>query len=61
MARISLVEEKDHPELAEVIDKIKAGRRGALLNIYKLLLHAPPLAATWSRRQRPATKPNPAW
>jgi 4-carboxymuconolactone decarboxylase len=47
MARISLVEEKDHPELAEVIDKIKAGRRGALLNIYKLLLHAPPLAATW--------------
>jgi len=47
MARISLVEEKDHPELTALIGKIKAGRRGDLLNIYKLLLHSPPLAATW--------------
>jgi alkylhydroperoxidase family enzyme len=47
MARISLIEEQDHPELAELIGKIKSGRRGELLNIYKLLLHAPPLAATW--------------
>ena len=47
MARISLVQEHDHPELAELIGTIKAGRRGELLNIYKLLLHSPPLAATW--------------
>jgi alkylhydroperoxidase family enzyme len=47
MARISLVDEKDHPELTALIGKIKAGRRGDLLNIYKLLLHSPPLAATW--------------
>jgi alkylhydroperoxidase family enzyme len=47
MARISLIEEKDHPEIAPLIDKIKAGRRGGLLNVYKLLLHAPPLAETW--------------
>ena len=47
MARISLVEEKDHPELAGLIDRIKAGRRGGLLNVYKLLLHSPPLAETW--------------
>ncbi len=47
MARISLIEEKDHPELAGLIDKIKAGRRGGLLNVYKLLLHAPALAETW--------------
>src|SRR5215470_7243527 len=47
MARISFVEERDHPELAELIGKIKAGRHGTLLNIYKLLLHSPPLAATW--------------
>jgi 4-carboxymuconolactone decarboxylase len=47
MARISLVEEKDHPELAELIGKIRAGRRGALINVYKLLLHSPPLAAVW--------------
>ena len=47
MARISLIEESDHPELAPLIDRIKAGRRGGLLNVYKLLLHAPPLAETW--------------
>ena len=47
MARISLIEEADHPELAETIARIKAGRRGGLLNVYKLLLHNPALAATW--------------
>jgi alkylhydroperoxidase family enzyme len=47
MARISLIEEADHPELAEAIDRIKAGRRGGLLNVYKLLLHSPALAQTW--------------
>jgi alkylhydroperoxidase family enzyme len=47
MARISLIEEADHPELAPLIDRIKAGRRGGLLNVYKLLLHAPALAETW--------------
>lgn len=47
MARISLVEEKQHPELDELIGRIRSGRRGRLLNVYKLLLHAPPLAATW--------------
>ena len=47
MARISYIEEKDHPEIAPLIDKIKAGRRGGLLNVYKLLLHSPPLAETW--------------
>jgi 4-carboxymuconolactone decarboxylase len=47
MARISYVEEKDHPELAELIGKVRAGRRGTLINVYKLLLHSPPLAASW--------------
>jgi 4-carboxymuconolactone decarboxylase len=47
MARISLIEEADHPELAEQIGRIKAGRRGGLLNVYKLLLHSPALAQTW--------------
>jgi 4-carboxymuconolactone decarboxylase len=47
MARISLIEEQDHPEIAPLIDKIKAGRRGGLLNVYKLLLHSPALAETW--------------
>jgi alkylhydroperoxidase family enzyme len=46
MARVSYIEEKDHPELAAEIGKIKGGR-GALLNIYKLLLHSPQVAMTW--------------
>jgi 4-carboxymuconolactone decarboxylase len=47
MARVSLIEEKDHPELADLIGKIRAGRRGTLINVYKLLLHSPPLAERW--------------
>src|SRR5580700_7295079 len=47
MARIPLIEEADHPELAEAIGRIKAGRRGGLLNVYKLLLHSPAVAQTW--------------
>jgi 4-carboxymuconolactone decarboxylase len=47
MARVSLIEEQDHPELAELIGKVRAGRRGALINVYKLLLHTPPLAGCW--------------
>lgn len=46
MARISYIEEKDHPELASDIAKIK-GARGGLINIYKLLLHSPTVTMTW--------------
>jgi alkylhydroperoxidase family enzyme len=46
MARVSYIEEKDHPELAAEIGKIKGGR-GALINIYKLLLHSPAMCMTW--------------
>ena len=46
MARVSYIEEKDHPELAAEIAKIKGGR-GALINIYKLLLHSPTVCMTW--------------
>jgi alkylhydroperoxidase family enzyme len=47
MARISYVDDTAHPEDAALIDKIRSGRRGTVINIYKLLLHAPALAATW--------------
>ena len=47
MARVSLIDEKDHPELAELIEKIRGARRGKLINIYKLLLHSPALAEGW--------------
>ena len=40
-------QEQDHPEFAEVIEKYRAGRRGKLINIYRMLLNAPPLAESW--------------
>jgi 4-carboxymuconolactone decarboxylase len=46
MARITYIDEKAHPELAAEITKIKGGR-GALINIYKLLLHTPTVCMTW--------------
>ncbi len=47
MARVSLINEKDHPELADVIAKIKGARGGRLINIYRLMLHSPSLANAW--------------
>lgn len=47
MARISLIREEDHPELAEIIGQIRGARRGQLINIYRLLLHSPALAKAW--------------
>jgi alkylhydroperoxidase family enzyme len=46
MARISYIDDKAHPELAEEVGRISGGR-GRVLNIYKLLLHAPPVAMSW--------------
>jgi alkylhydroperoxidase family enzyme len=47
MARISLKAGIVEPEVSDLVERIRAGRRGSLLNIYKLLLHSPSLAATW--------------
>ena len=47
MARVPLLEEKDHPELAESIARIKGARGGRLINIYRLMLHSPALANAW--------------
>ena len=47
MARVAYPEEQDHPELAELIAKIRSERGGRLLNLYKMLLNSPPLAAGW--------------
>ena len=47
MVRIPYIEESEHPELAELIGRIKSGRRGNLLNIYKLLLHSPEVTVAW--------------
>src|ERR1700704_2673773 len=47
MARVSLIEEDSHPELADLIARIRGARRGRLINIYRLLLHSPALAESW--------------
>jgi alkylhydroperoxidase family enzyme len=47
MARVPLIEEKKHPELSELIAKIKGARGGRLINIYRLMLHSPALADAW--------------
>jgi AhpD family alkylhydroperoxidase len=47
MARVRLLEEADVAGSAEFVEKVRSGRRGNLLNIYKLLLHSPPLASAW--------------
>src|ERR671919_2960773 len=47
MARATLINEKDRPELAELIAKIKGARGGRLINIYRLMLHSPALANAW--------------
>ncbi len=47
MARVSLIDERSQPALEKLIAKIRGGRGGRLLNIYKLLLHSPALAEKW--------------
>jgi 4-carboxymuconolactone decarboxylase len=47
MARISYIDEAQHPELADLIARIRGARRGNLINVYRLLLHSPTLAEGW--------------
>src|ERR1700732_1055411 len=47
MARIPLIDANEHPEFAELVAKFSAGRRGRLINIYRMLLNSPALAESW--------------
>ena len=47
MARVALIDENNHPELADSIAKIKGARGGRLINIYRLMLHSPARASAW--------------
>lgn len=47
MARVPLIEPENHPELSMLAGKIAKERRGRVINLYRLLLHAPALAETW--------------
>ncbi|WP_333840669.1 carboxymuconolactone decarboxylase family protein [Pelomicrobium sp.] len=49
MARLPLVSEETHPELAPLIQRIREERGGRLLNLYATLLHSPPVAEGWLR------------
>jgi len=47
VARVPLIEESEHLELADSIARIKGARGGRLINIYRLMLHSPALANAW--------------
>jgi len=47
MARVPLIDPDDHPELAELAERIRGRRGGKLINVYRALLHSPPLAESW--------------
>jgi alkylhydroperoxidase family enzyme len=47
MARISYIQEEEHPELDQLIHRIRGGRDGRLLNPYRMLLHSPDVATSW--------------
>jgi 4-carboxymuconolactone decarboxylase len=47
MTRIPLLDVEDSPALKDLADRIRAARRGRVINVYRLLLHSPPLAETW--------------
>ena len=47
MVRIPYINEAENPALSELVARLRSGRRGKLLNLYRLLLHSPPIAAAW--------------
>lgn len=47
MARIPLIEPEHDPSLDDFVGQIRNQRGGAVINIYKVLLHSPPLAESW--------------
>ena len=47
MARVTNIEEDNHPGLMDLVARIRGARRGRLINVYKVLLHRPALAESW--------------
>jgi alkylhydroperoxidase family enzyme len=47
LARVLLLDENASAEVAAVIAKIRSGRGGRLLNLYRALLNSPGLASAW--------------
>ena len=46
MARVPLLDPDRLTENAELVDRIRSGR-GKVINVYRTLLHSPPLAESW--------------
>ena len=47
MTRVPLIDDQNHPELAQLIATIKSERGGKLLHLYQALLNSPPVAEGW--------------
>lgn len=47
MARVPFIDPDEQPDLSELAGRISSGRRGKLINVYRTLLHSPPLAESW--------------
>jgi len=47
MARIPYPDPDSDPAIAQLAEQIKAERGGKLLNLYRMLLHSPPMARGW--------------
>jgi 4-carboxymuconolactone decarboxylase len=47
MARVPLIEPEQCPDQTALIDRIRKGRRGTFINVYKILLHNPEVAGVW--------------
>lgn len=47
MARVKLLQPDDLPDHSELVERIRKGRRGNVINVYKTLLHTPDVASVW--------------
>jgi uncharacterized peroxidase-related enzyme len=47
MARVKLIQPDECPGQSALIERIRRGRRGTFINVYKVLLHSPDLANVW--------------
>ena len=47
MARVKLLQPEDCPDQPALLDRIRKGRRGNVINVYKMLLHSPDIASVW--------------
>ena len=47
MARVKLIQPEERPDQSALIERIRKGRRGNVINVYKTLLHSPDIASVW--------------